>query len=238
MNIRIKRKIKKSHTKLVLTLILCFCAILLKFTYNNSFANNLFSTMLYGISNQDIRLEINPVIVSITTISSITTVSSIEEEKFDEEKVIKAIDKYLGGLLKNKGIVFYKSGKKHHSNPMMLAAISIHETNNGNPWQYIKGKKLPSLLVTCNNVCGMNKRTGFESKGRYAKYNSIDQSIDDMAYWTKFYYIDILKLNSIDKIAKVYAPLNDYQNNTMGMSNESWPGSVTEKYKKILDDSK
>lgn len=169
----------------------------------------------------------------------------------DDKKIIEAINKNLGGLLSGYGEAFLKAGKKNQVDSKLLAAIAIHETANGKSTQTIytkvKNKKtgkitsvpknIPSVLASCNNVCGMNRRTGFKYKGRYTLYSSIQESINDMAYWIKTFYIDKGE-NSIEKIGAIWAPLNDYQNGMYGMSNESWPGSVTQKYLKILNDIK
>jgi hypothetical protein len=138
----IKRKVvKKSYNRVIFAIILIFVSLVavVSYAYNKEVPVNSIqsSNQVYSYAQPVETIAITPTVQP----TAIPEIPVEEKEEFEEEKVIKAIDKYLDGLLKGKGSSFYKSGKKHNSNPMMLAAISIHETANGDPWQYINGKK-------------------------------------------------------------------------------------------------
>jgi hypothetical protein len=148
-------------------------------------------------------------------------------EQFKKEKVIQAIDNNLGGLLNGKGAVFYDAGQQNNVNPMLMAAISVHETASGNS----------KVLRECNNVAGINWTSNNEPHiGRYRVFSSIDDSIYNLAYLLNNYYIQQGR-TTIDSIGRKFCPLDDIDNGKYGMSNESWIPNVTKIYQKILKEA-
>jgi beta-N-acetylglucosaminidase len=157
----------------------------------------------------------------------------------EANKVIASINSKLKGKLKDKGSVFYDAGKSRKVNPMLMAAIAIHETANGSLFQIVNGVRRPSVLNTCNNVAGINW-TGSKSvphKGRYRVFKDIDESIYNLAYILDSYYIKQNR-TSIEDIGAKFCPSNDVDNGKYGMKNESWVPSVTSKYSQILKEAK
>ena len=155
-----------------------------------------------------------------------------EKEEFDKEKVIQAINKALDVLdsrMKNKGEVIYKAGKKYKVNSMMMAAIMQQEIG-------VKPSDPEDPLIRCNNVAGINRRTGRAYSGRYAVYKSIDESIYDMALLLRENYLND-GLKDIPSIGNRYCPVKDKDNGKFGMVNESWIPNVEEFYKQILADA-
>jgi hypothetical protein len=151
------------------------------------------------------------------------------EPEYLKDNVISAINNNLGGLLKNKGSVYYDAGKSKHVNPMLMAAISIHETANGTS----------KVLKDCNNIAGINW-TGDKSipnKGRYRVFNSIDDGIYNLAYILYNYYIRQNRV-SIETIGTKFCPLSDKDDGKYGMDNKTWIPNVTKIYCKILEDIK
>ena len=189
-------------------------------------------------------------VASVTTVKVVTSIPPsvgktpvpVQKPKQDSKeleklKVVSAINKYLaGGLLANKGEVYYDAGKKNKVNSMLMASISWHETATESG----KGAWVPGtskVLRELNNVAGINRRTGFPFKGRYTWYKGgINESIYDMAVLLKTVYIDAGK-GDIQSIGQVWAPLDDYENGKYGMENAGWAGSVLEKYSKILEEA-
>lgn len=158
---------------------------------------------------------------------------NVDRDKSD--KVIKAINSELNGLLEGKGQVFYEAGKLENVNPMLLAAIAKHETRVKQNGAWVCNS---NVLREANNVAGINwNRTSiFERYGRYNKYPSIDKSIYDMAEKLKYFYINEGKTD-ISSIGAKWAPMNDYQQGMYGMDNSIWAKEVTEIYNKILKKS-
>jgi hypothetical protein len=149
------------------------------------------------------------------------------ERDFEKLKVVQAINKKLTGLLTGKGEVFYNCGKNKKVNPMLMCAIAMHETAGGTS----------KVLRECNNVGGINWTSKADKrKGRYKVYDSIDDSINHLAYILSEYYIKKGR-TSIEAIGAIYCPLNDPDNGKWGMSNESWVPSVTNTYQQILKEA-
>lgn len=171
----------------------------------------------------------------------------IQNEKENKEltnqiKTIEVFNKYLkGGLLEDKGEIFYDAAIKQNVNPkvlnfpVLLTSISIHETRTEIEGTWIAGTS--DTLKKYNNIAGINwpieDRTYHED--RYMIFNSINDSIYDLAERLKRYYIDEGKV-TIKQIAKKYAPINDKDNGKNGVQNESWEPSVTKIYKNMLKD--
>lgn len=159
--------------------------------------------------------------------------------EIDKNKIINAINKYLsGGLLENKGSVYYDAGLQKKVSPILMAAISIHETSaddkDGN-WRPGNSK----VLRTCSNVAGINwdGDKDIAHNGRYRVFKNIDESIYNLAYIIRHYYIDQGR-NDISSIGAKYAPLDDYENGKYGMDNNCWVDRVTTLYEKISADAK
>jgi beta-N-acetylglucosaminidase len=149
------------------------------------------------------------------------------ESEYLKQTVIAAIDNNLGGILKGKGKVFYDAGKSRHVNPMMMAAISIHETANGTS----------KVLKACNNVGGINWSgdKNIPHKGRYRVFKTVDDSIYNLAYILDNHYIRQQR-TSIETIGAKFCPIDDPDNMKYGMDNSTWVPMVTKNYVKILDE--
>ncbi|WP_258389613.1 glucosaminidase domain-containing protein [Paenibacillus spongiae] len=120
--------------------------------------------------------------------------------------------KSLGGALQNTGSAFEAAGKKYGVDPILLAAIAMHETGNGTS-SAVKGK---------NNVGGMMRR-----KGGLMEFGSLDEGIDAMASNLKRLYID-QGLTTIEQIQRKYAPVGA-ANDPTGL-NKNWVNGVTKFY--------
>ena len=135
-------------------------------------------------------------------------------------KIIDGIDKHLKGKLSNKGEVFFYAGNLYNVNPMLLAAISIHETGNGTSVA-IKNK---------NNVGGIMANANL---GILKNFEDIDLSIVEMSRIMKTYYID-MGLKDIESIGGKYCP--EFVANDPTGINKHWVPSVSKYYKSILKD--
>ena len=224
------------------------------YTKQHILAITLIGSTLAFCGYNDSQKETIKTISIISPIQKTEQVSrgEVDREEFQKEKVIKAINNHLGGLLSNTGDFFYQSGQAWSVNPMLMAAISYHETLNGSPVQIIKGKKYPSVLKKCNNVAGINwdykiwiKENGkaiqiinpYKKDGWYNVYPSIQVSVEEMAKKLRWWYIDDGKCD-IYSIGKKWAPPDDARNGMYGMDNNKWPSEVEEIYKKILEEAK
>lgn len=149
------------------------------------------------------------------------------ESEYVKSKVITAIDHNLGGILKSKGNVYYDAGKSRNVNPMLMAAISIHETANGTS----------KVLKSYNNVGGINWSgdKNVPHKGRYRVFKTVDDSIYNLAYILDNHYIRKQR-TSIETIGAKFCPLDDPDNMKYGMDNSTWVPSVTKYYVQILDE--
>lgn len=197
------------------------------------YQTNAVNSKVYQDKAQQQEIELNKLRQALT--ESEKKLASRGEEDRNRQAVIQAIDKQMDGVLKHTGIWFYNSGKKYKVNPMMLAAIAIHESRekdkNGN---WIVGTSY--AIKNYNNPSGINQRKGFPHDGRYTVYPTLEAGIEDFAKLIKEYYIDYRKLNSIDTIGPVYCPTDDPANHTMGMNNEGWVPAVTQWYTKIYNE--
>ena len=149
------------------------------------------------------------------------------ESEYLKQTVIAAIDNALGGILKGKGKVFYDAGKSRGVNPMLMAAISIHETANGTS----------KVLKECNNIAGINwtGKKDVKHKGRYTVFKDVDESIYNLAYILDNHYIRQKRV-SIESIGSKFCPLDDKDDGKWGMDNSTWVPNVTKLYVKILDE--
>lgn len=191
-----------------------------QFTFNELSGKNKLSNQLLAISKEKEQLEIENKILRRPAVTD-------DGLSLSKEKVITSINTKLKGKLVNKGEVFYTAGKSRNVNPMLMAAISIHETANG------KSK----VLAECNNVAGINwtGNKNIPKKGRYAVFKDVDDSIYNLAYILDNNYIKQNR-TTIETIGAKFCPLNDKDNGKWGMENSSWVPSVTLKYIEILDE--
>lgn len=162
-----------------------------------------------------------------------------------QDKTTEAINKYLaGGLLEKHGDTFFRAGQKHKVDSKVLAAIAIHETSvDGIPG-------ISEVIRTTNNVGGINwtkytyvKQDGklikilnpYKKAGWYNKYDSIEESIFDMAARLEMFYIDEGR-TTLEAIGAKWAPTNDKRNGIGGMDNNSWVPHVTSVYNSIVSE--
>lgn len=141
------------------------------------------------------------------------------EDKTIQSK-INAMNKHLRGKLTRKGDMFYYAGSLYNVNPLLLAAISMQETGNGNS----------NAIKTKNNVGGIMKDSNL---GILREFEDIDISIVEMARILKTGYID-KKLKDIPAIGSKYCPVGA-KNDPNGL-NKHWVPNITANYK-LLEDS-
>jgi hypothetical protein len=196
--------------------------------------------MLSGIEPSP---TINPMIKEIDQLKqeNKTLKELISKSEFDrkvaelsKKKIIDTINKYVaGGLLVNKGEVYYDAGMQNNISPVLLAAITIHETSdndkNGN-WKPGNSK----VLRECNNVAGINwtGEKDIPHKGRYRVFKDIDDSIHNLSYILKHYYINQGRTD-IASIGEKFCPLDDKDDGKWGMENKLWIPTVTKLYEQI-----
>lgn len=113
----------------------------------------------------------------------------------------------LDGVLQGKGELFIEAGRKYQINPSFLAAVSMHETGNG----------ASNAARFKNNVAGMMGKNGLKS------YDSVEESIFDMARNLRQNYLDEGKL-TIAQIGAKYAPIGA-ANDPTGLNNH-WVNGV------------
>ncbi|WP_346417539.1 NlpC/P60 family protein [Listeria monocytogenes] len=102
--------------------------------------------------------------------------NTITSGAFNQEKWDAAFSK--AGVLKDKGAAYIKYAKQYQIDPVLLAAISFHETGWGTS----------NMVKTKNNVGGMMSASGG------MVFASLDEGIERMA-------------NTIEALGSVYAPL-------------------------------
>lgn len=120
----------------------------------------------------------------------------------------------LKGTLQNAASLFVEAGKKYQINPTFLAAVSMHETGNGSS----------NASRFKNNVAGMMGKNGLKS------YDSIEESIFDMARNLRNNYLDEGKV-TISQIGAKYAPVGA-ANDPTGLNNH-WVKGVQNYYYKM-----
>jgi hypothetical protein len=180
----------------------------------------------------------NLVTIQKLTYERDTLAYQLEQEntaKISMTKQVSAINTFLVGQLKKKGIVYYRAAHSQETqvSPMLLVAMSLQEVG--------RGCNSP-LLKRTGNVCGMNwtSDSQYDKYGRYVDYSrkgGIDASIWDMAYRVSKYYIANGRC-TIASIAQIYAPIDDPDNGKHGMNNNEWAGNVTKYYNAILNEAK
>lgn len=207
--------------------------------------------MLLWISSMNTNAElIGPVVQEVKVVTPVkqkVVVVQVKQEvvkpvkqnsRNRKEVIIHVIDKHLkGGNLEGTGIIFYRAFEEHNVSAVMMAGIAIFESR-----VRINGVWIPGMsrnTIRNNNFNGMNARTGFKRDGRFTKYDSIPQAIDDMGYWLRYYYLDgnnpkKIICNSISDIGAVYCPPSDPTDGTHGQNNSMWPAAVTRNYNKMF----
>jgi hypothetical protein len=125
-----------------------------------------------------------------------------------------ALNTQLKGTLQNTGKFFVEAGEKYQINPAFLASVSMHETGNGtsNASRYK------------NNVAGMMGKNGLKS------YDSVEESIFDMARNLRNNYLDEGK-TTIAQIGAKYAPVGA-ANDPTGLNNH-WVKGVQSYFDKM-----
>lgn len=124
------------------------------------------------------------------------------------------LNRLLGGKLKGKGELIEKLCATRNINPLVMGAITMHETGNGTS----------VAIQRQNNVGGLMGDNGLMT------YSSVDESLKHMADILKRYYIDE-GLNSIDAIQKKYCPVGA-KNDPKGL-NKHWKDGVWSYYNKL-----
>lgn len=120
------------------------------------------------------------------------------------------LDKHLGGILKDKGVLFKQAEEKYKVNALFLVAVAIFESTNGTS----------NKAITRKNCFGLKGKT----------FETVDEGIDYVAMIlaseTGYYYGR--KKYTIEKVGKTYAPAYDNKGNA------KWIPSVISIMKKIL----
>jgi hypothetical protein len=100
------------------------------------------------------------------------------------------LNQHLKGALQGAADLFTEAGKTYGINPALLAAISMHETGNGNS----------RAVQLKNNPGGMMGRDGLKT------YSSLKEGIFDMARNLRKNYLD-QGISTIAEIGAKYAPI-------------------------------
>ncbi|MCK26983.1 cell wall hydrolase, partial [Listeria monocytogenes] len=114
--------------------------------------------------------------------------NTITSGAFNQEKWDAAFSK--AGVLKDKGAAYIKYAKQYQIDPVLLAAISFHETGWGTS----------NMVKTKNNVGGMMSASGG------MVFASLDEGIERMANTVHNRIFKDGK-NTIEALGSVYAPL-------------------------------
>lgn len=150
------------------------------------------------LSNGSFLASISPVLANIKDYSHVLeTAKSLDFSDVPIEK----LNSNLKGKLSNHGETFIAAGRKYNINPTLLASIAMHETGNGTS----------RAANEKNNIAGMMGKNGLK------RYDSVEESIFDMARNLKQNYLD----KGIDTIAKIgakYAPVGA-DNDPTGLNN-------------------
>lgn len=131
-----------------------------------------------------------------------------------KEMDVDILNTQLEGTLENAGTIFIDAGKKYQISPAFLAAVSMHETGNGSS----------NASRFKNNVAGMMGKNGLKS------YDSVEESIFDMARNLRNNYLDEGKV-TISQIGAKYAPVGA-ANDPTGLNNH-WVKGVTAYFDKM-----
>ncbi|MGI2328504.1 glucosaminidase domain-containing protein [Planococcus sp. YIM B11945] len=149
-----------------------------------------------------------PIDTSLTPVATSTANPSSLE--FKPVQFMK-MDSDLEGKLSGAAVHFINAGKKYNIDPNLLSSIAIHETGNGSS----------RAANEKNNVAGMMGKNGLRS------YNSVEESIFDMARNLRQNYLDQGK-STIAEIGAKYAPVGA-SNDPTGLNNH-WTNGVTRNF--------
>lgn len=126
------------------------------------------------------------------------------------------INSQLKGALANSGPLFEDAGKAYGIDPALLAAISMHETGNGNS----------RAVQVKHNPAGIMGKDGLKT------YPSLKDGIFDMARNLRKNYIDE-GITSIADIGAKYAPIG--ADNDPGNLNSYWVKGVQSYYNQLTN---
>ncbi|WML24756.1 glucosaminidase domain-containing protein [Neobacillus sp. OS1-33] len=149
-------------------------------------------------SNGSFWAGTSPILDNIKDLSHI--VNSTTSLDFSEVSLEK-LNSTLKGKLSNLGEQFIEAGKAFNINPNLLASVAMHETGNGKS----------QAVYEKNNIAGMMGKNGLRH------YDSVSESIHDMARNLRKNYLD-KGLDSIAKIGGKYAPVGA-NNDPTGLNN-------------------
>lgn len=124
------------------------------------------------------------------------------------------LENILGGKLSGTASHFINAGKKYDLDPNLLSAIAIHETGNGTS----------RAANEKNNVAGMMGKNGLRS------YESVEESIFDMARNLRQNYVDQGR-STVAAIGAKYAPVGA-GNDPTGLNNH-WVTGVNRQLNKL-----
>lgn len=124
------------------------------------------------------------------------------------------LENILGGKLSGTASHFINAGKKYDLDPNLLSAIAIHETGNGTS----------RAANEKNNVAGMMGKNGLRS------YESVEESIFDMARNLRQNYVDQGR-TTVAAIGAKYAPVGA-GNDPTGLNNH-WVTGVNRQLNKL-----
>ncbi len=127
------------------------------------------------------------------------------------------LDDRLGGVLKGQGSAFDEAGRRYGIDPLVLAAIAMHETGNG----------YSELARDYNNIGGITggEKTEDNPYG-FRKFNSLNEGIWELAKLLRYEYVDKGRV-TVGQIQEKYAPANA-DNDPTGLNNH-WRKGVTER---------
>jgi hypothetical protein len=149
---------------------------------------------------------------------AVKKISAEDKRNAKIKQIASKIDNQLEGKLADKGAVFAEAAVSNDVDPYLVAAISIHETGNGDS----------KAIHNKNNVGGMMGSNGLK------RFSSVNESIQTLSELIKNRYVD-KGLDTIQEISEVYAPIGA-DNDPNGL-NHAWVESVSAIYNKLKSNS-
>lgn len=150
------------------------------------------------LSNGSFLAGISPILADIKDYSHV--IETARTVEFSESP-LENLNSNLKGKLSNVGAAFIEAGRKYNINPKLLASIAMHETGNGTS----------RAANEKNNIAGMMGKNGLR------QYDSVEESVFDMARNLRKNYLD-KGLDTIAKIGAKYAPVGA-TNDPTGLNN-------------------
>jgi hypothetical protein len=159
-----------------------------------------------------------------------TNISAPEQEVYIPKEIVlediaepvicveTILNEYLEGKLANTGDSFLRYGLEYRVDPILLAAIAIHETGNGS------SKAINEL----NNAGGLMQDP---ANGILMRFISVNASIEYMAWLIRNSYMDARNLYTISEIGNRYCPIG--VNNDPTNINQHWIPRVAQIYRQI-----